>query len=35
VTIWRLFGFLSKEGLLMLSNLPYQQFMDRGLGAEA
>lgn len=27
----RLFGFLRREGLLMASNLPYQQFMDRGL----
>ncbi len=27
----RLFGFLKREGLLMASNLPYQQFMDRGL----
>jgi phage antirepressor YoqD-like protein len=27
----RLFGFLRNEGLLMRSNLPYQQFMDRGL----
>lgn len=27
----RLFGFLKREGMLMASNLPYQQFMDRGL----
>jgi anti-repressor protein len=27
----RMFGFLRREGLLMASNLPYQQFMNRGL----
>ena len=27
----RFFSFLRKEGLLMASNLPYQQFLNRGL----
>jgi phage antirepressor YoqD-like protein len=27
----RMFGFLRQEGLLMKSNVPYQQFMDRNL----